>query len=102
MVSAAIREAAEAATQAAIHASLTDIVHTVAEAVKAKGGSQADVCQAAADAAICAFPKRSRPHMTDDIFKAWDVDGSGKLEFAEILPKYMKASNHTEEQEEKA
>eukprot|EP00931_Biecheleriopsis_adriatica_P120276 TRINITY_DN95392_c0_g1_i1.p1 TRINITY_DN95392_c0_g1~~TRINITY_DN95392_c0_g1_i1.p1 ORF type:complete len:314 (+),score=57.79 TRINITY_DN95392_c0_g1_i1:58-999(+) len=35
----------------------------------------------------------TRDSMLDDIFDAWDKDGSGELEIEEILPHYMKASN---------
>jgi len=37
--------------------------------------------------------------MLKAIFSTWDRDGSGDVDFLELLPHYMKASNHTEMQE---
>jgi len=41
----------------------------------------------------------SKEEMVDAIFRAWDRDGSGTLDFEEILPHYMKSMNHQELQE---
>jgi len=43
----------------------------------------------------------SQEEMLDEIFHAWDRDGSGCIDFEEVLPHYMKAGNHQELQEAK-
>eukprot|EP00928_Gymnodinium_smaydae_P006294 TRINITY_DN12215_c0_g1_i1.p1 TRINITY_DN12215_c0_g1~~TRINITY_DN12215_c0_g1_i1.p1 ORF type:complete len:824 (-),score=284.75 TRINITY_DN12215_c0_g1_i1:125-2551(-) len=100
---AKLKLVADAATSACVEAGAPgpEAAEAVAAAVKAAGGAQADVVNAAANAVICALPKQSREAMTDSIFKAWDKDSSGTLEFEEVLPHYMQASNHTDEAESK-
>jgi len=41
----------------------------------------------------------SQEEMLDELFHAWDRDGSGCIELEEVLPHYMKAGNHQELQE---
>jgi len=37
-----------------------------------------------------------REEMLNAVFNSWDKDGSGTIEFEEVLPHYMKAANHQE------
>eukprot|EP00420_Gonyaulax_spinifera_P019161 CAMPEP_0197893074 /NCGR_PEP_ID=MMETSP1439-20131203/32540_1 /TAXON_ID=66791 /ORGANISM="Gonyaulax spinifera, Strain CCMP409" /LENGTH=269 /DNA_ID=CAMNT_0043513323 /DNA_START=80 /DNA_END=889 /DNA_ORIENTATION=- len=41
----------------------------------------------------------TQEEMLDSLFHSWDRDGSGVIEFEEVLPHYMKAANHQELQE---
>eukprot|EP00420_Gonyaulax_spinifera_P038923 CAMPEP_0197889330 /NCGR_PEP_ID=MMETSP1439-20131203/24285_1 /TAXON_ID=66791 /ORGANISM="Gonyaulax spinifera, Strain CCMP409" /LENGTH=269 /DNA_ID=CAMNT_0043509303 /DNA_START=64 /DNA_END=873 /DNA_ORIENTATION=- len=41
----------------------------------------------------------SQEEMLEALFHSWDRDGSGVIEFEEVLPHYMKAANHQELQE---
>jgi len=45
--------------------------------------------------------KHCREEMLNAVFNTWDRDGSGELEFEEVLPHYMKAANHQDLQEKK-
>jgi len=66
----------------------------VAAAVRAVGGTQVEASKASAGAAVCAKMKKGRQQLTDELFKCWDADGNGTVEFEEALPHYLAASNH--------
>merc|ERR1712151_1314903 len=42
-----------------------------------------------------------KDEMADAIFRSWDRDDSGSLDFEEIIPHFMKSVNHQEVQEAK-
>lgn len=52
-----------------------------------------------AEAREAAKSNHTREQMMDAVFHTWDRDGGGTLSFEEILPHYMKSSNHLELQE---
>mmetsp|Transcript_38315 Transcript_38315/g.119644 ORF Transcript_38315/g.119644 Transcript_38315/m.119644 type:complete len:274 (-) Transcript_38315:131-952(-) len=58
--------------------------------------------QAAAEARAEALKTLSRDQMLEAIFRSWDRDGNGSISFAEVLPHYMKTSNHKNQTEEEA
>uniref|UniRef100_A0A7S1B0R9 EF-hand domain-containing protein n=1 Tax=Noctiluca scintillans TaxID=2966 RepID=A0A7S1B0R9_NOCSC len=41
----------------------------------------------------------TREKMLDDLFETWDRDGSGGIDFEEILPHYIKSDSHRDETE---
>jgi len=59
----------------------------------ANGGAFAETCSQRRAAALKAH---GREEMVDSVFHAWDRDGSGRLDFEEVLPHYMKSSRHSD------
>jgi len=77
-----------------------DAGQSVAAAVLAVGGTQLDASKASAAAAVCAKIKKGRQQLTDELFKSWDADGNGTIEFEEVVPHYLAASNNSGQAEE--
>mmetsp|Transcript_83045 Transcript_83045/g.173854 ORF Transcript_83045/g.173854 Transcript_83045/m.173854 type:complete len:300 (+) Transcript_83045:135-1034(+) len=46
-----------------------------------------------------AVKEHSRQEMLDAVFQRWDRDNSGEIDFEEILPHFVKATNHVAEDE---
>mmetsp|Transcript_66986 Transcript_66986/g.211982 ORF Transcript_66986/g.211982 Transcript_66986/m.211982 type:complete len:274 (-) Transcript_66986:43-864(-) len=61
-----------------------------------------DFEKAASEARAEAKSKLSRDQMLEAIFHSWDRDGDGSISFTEILPHYMKTSNHKDQTEAEA
>jgi len=97
-----VRAASTAAIEAAVELGIgEEAAQVVANLIRAVGGTQADVSRASADAVVSTHPDMSREVLTDTLFRSWDKNGNGNLEFEEVLPHYLQASNHlnlTEEQ----
>jgi len=65
----------------------------------AKRQKPASYAERFAEARDTVLKEQTREKMLDDLFETWDRDGSGGIDFEEILPHYIKSDSHRDETE---